>query len=142
MAGRKVALFWYCKTPSGWRHLSAAMGRNGKIRPRHAQVGNEQILYPEGHYELRHYESRKAVWTNVGDDAACALAAQQQSVKRLTVEKAADEAGVEIVAGPSRVNLKQKSQAYLDRQIARGKISHSQTFRAAIEDFLPIAGVE
>ena len=72
MAGRKVALFWYCKTPSGWRHLSAAMGRNGKIRPRHAQVGNEQILYPEGHYELRHYESRKAVWTNVGDDAACA----------------------------------------------------------------------
>jgi integrase len=142
MAGKKVSLFWYCKTPGGWKHLSAAMGRNGKIRPRYARVGNEQILYPEGHYELRHYENRKAVWTNVGDAAACALAAQEQAVKRFAAEKAAGEAGVEIVAGPSRVNLRQKSQAYLDRQIARGKISHAEAFKNAIDEFIPCAGIE
>jgi integrase len=142
MAGKRVALFWYCKTPNGWKHLVAAMGRNGKIRPRYAQVGDEQILYPEGHYELRHYENRKAVWTNVGDDAACALATQQQAVKRFTVEKAADDAGVEILESPGRVNLKQQSLAYLERQVARGKNSHVETFKTAIREFLPCTAVE
>ena len=96
MASPRVALFWYCKTPSGWRHLSAAVGRNGKLRPRYAQVGDEQILYPEGHYELRHYENRKAVWRNVGADAATALAEQLVAVKRLAVERAAANAGIEL----------------------------------------------
>jgi integrase len=142
MASPRVALFWYCKTPSGWRHLSAAVGRNGKLRPRYAQVGDEQILYPEGHYELRHYENRKAVWRNVGADAATALAEQLVAVKRLAVERAAANAGIELSAGPDRVHLRQKCVAYLDRQVARGKIRHSQTFTTAIEEFLPIAGVE
>jgi hypothetical protein len=118
------------------------MGRNGKLRPKYAQVGDDQVLYPEGHYELRHYERRKAVWTNVGDDAACALAAKEQAVKRFRVADAADDAGIEIVDGPSRVNLRQRAKAYLDRQIARNKISYSTTFRAAMEEFIPCAGVD
>jgi len=83
MKNPKVSLYWHCKTPDGWRRLPAVLGRNGKVRPRYAQVGDEQILYPTGHYEVRHYENRKVVWRNVGDDAAVALAAQQQQQKAL-----------------------------------------------------------
>lgn len=118
------------------------MGRNGKLRPRYAQVGDEQIQYPQGHYELRRYEAGKLVCRNLGEDAATALAEQQLEVRRLAAWKAAASAGVEIVAEPGRVHLRGKSEAYIDRQIARGKHRHSETFKTAINEFLPIAAVD
>lgn len=142
MANLKVSLLWTCKTPSGWKRYPAAMGRNGKLRPRYAQVGEEQIHYSQGHYELRRYEAGKLVCRNVGDDAAAALAEQQLEMRRLAVRKAAADAGVEIAAEPGRIQLRQKAQAYIDRQIARGKVRHSQTFNTAIYEFLPIAAVD
>lgn len=142
MANLKVSLLWTCKTPSGWKRYPAAMGRNGKLRPRFAQVGDEQIQYPQGHYELRRYQAGKIVSRNIGEDAATALAEQQLEVRRLAAKKAAANAGVEITAEPGRVHLRLKAQAYTDRQIARGKIRHSETFRTAINEFLPIAAVD
>jgi integrase len=141
MNKQKVTLFWRCKTQLGWKRFPAAVGRNGKIRPRYAQVGEKQVEYPEGYYVLRHCENRKTIWTRIGDEAATALAEQQQLTKRFAAEKAAMVAGIQIISGPHRIDLKKKSEAYLTRQIARGKIRHSETFRAVIEEFLPIAGV-
>jgi integrase len=142
MAQPKISLYWYCKTPTGWKRFPAAIGRNGKIRPAYAQVGDTQIQYPEGHYELRQYVDRKTVWRNVGSDGALALAEQVRQSKRALAIQAAADAGTEVVDMPRRVRLRQKSQAYIERQIARGKIRHSQTFKTAIEEFIPIAGVE
>jgi integrase len=142
MANLKVSLLWTCKTPSGWKRYPAAMGRNGKLRPRYAQVANQQIQYPQGHYELRRYEAGKLICRNLGEDAAAALAEQQLEIRRLAARKAAASAGVEIIAEPGRVHLRLKSQAYIDRQIARGKVRHSETFKTAINEFLPIAAID
>lgn len=142
MANLKVSLLWTCRTPAGWKRYPAAMGRNGKLRPRYAQVGDEQIHYPQGHYEVRRYEADELVCRNVGEDAATALAEQQLEMRRLAAKKAAASAGVEITAEPRRIQLRLKAQAYVDRQIARGKIRHSQTFKTAINEFLPIAAVD
>src|SRR5664279_3132084 len=116
LATQKVALYYTCKTSEGWKRYLAAIGRNGKIRPHYAQVGNAQRLYPEGHYDLRHTENRKTIWTNVGEDAAVAQAQQIQSAKKFAVRAAADEAGIQVVEGPSRVNLAERAKAYHDRQ--------------------------
>src|ERR1019366_1549790 len=97
MMAQKVALYYTCKTKQGWKRYPAAMGRNGKIRPLYAQVGDAQKLYPEGHYDLRHTENRKTIWTNVGVDAAAAHAEQLQAAKRFKVRAAADDAGIQIV---------------------------------------------
>ncbi|MGB6132541.1 MAG: site-specific integrase [Acidobacteriaceae bacterium] len=142
MANLKVSLLWTCRTPSGWKRYPAAMGRNGKLRPRYAQVGDEQIQYPQGHYELRRYEAGRLVCRNLGEDAAAALAEQQLEIRRLAARKAAANAGVEITAEPGRIQLRLKAQAYIDRQTARGKIRHSETFKTAISEFLPIAAVD
>lgn len=38
MTAPKVTLYWVCKTEDGWKRHKAAIGRNGKIRPKSAQV--------------------------------------------------------------------------------------------------------
>jgi hypothetical protein len=97
MGQQAVTLYWKCKTPEGWKRYPAAIGRNGKVRPRYAQVGNAQIGFPDGHYELRHYEGRKTKWVNVGDDASIAQAKQLQFAKTLRAVSAAEEAGTKIL---------------------------------------------
>jgi hypothetical protein len=72
MAGPKVTLYWACKTEYGWKRFPAAVGRNGKIRPRHAQVGSNQVFFAIGHYECRFLDDGKTIWKNVGQDAAIA----------------------------------------------------------------------
>jgi hypothetical protein len=72
----KVTLYWTGKTPGGWKRYPAAIERNGKVRPRYAQVGGAQQLFETGHYECRHLEDGKTVWKNVGEDASIARAEQ------------------------------------------------------------------
>ncbi len=138
---RKVSLLWMCKTPIGWMRFPAAMGRNGKIRPHHAQVGVEQIDYPEGHYELRSYDSRKTVLRNVGSDASLASAELQHEIKRRVLRDAAAEAGVQLKEAPGRRHLKKQSVLYIDRQVKRGKVRASETFKLAADGFLLSVGV-
>lgn len=141
MKVRKIVLVWMCKTPTGWKRFPAAIGRNGKVRPHHAQVGTDQINYPDGHYELRSYEDRKTVYRNVGSDAALAAAELQHEIKRQVLHEAAAEAGVKVEDSPGRVNLRKKADDYIDRQIKRGKVRASQTFKIAVDEFLPAVSV-
>ena len=136
MAGPKVTLYWTCKTPEGWKRYPAAIGRNGKIRPRYAQVGDAQMFFEAGHYECRFLENGKTVWKNVGEDAAIAHAQQLHTARILTAQVAAADAGTEIVQAPGRVNLKIKAKEYEERQIARGKKRAAVTFRTAINEFM------
>ena len=142
MAQPKVTLYYCCKTLEGWKRYPAAMGRNGKIRPQFAQVGNAQKLFETGHYECRYTaETGKTAWKNVGDDATTARAEQLHLAKVLTAQCAAEEAGTTIVETPGRTNLKSKANEYTQRQIARGKKRAAVTFTTAIDEFLPIAKV-
>jgi integrase len=133
----KVSLYWVCKTPQGWKRYPAAIGRNGKIRPRHAQVKSSQVFYEDGHYECRFNQEGKFVWKNVGEDAAIAQAEQLHLGRVLAARAAAGEAGTEIVETPGRVQLRTKAKEYKERQIARGKNRAAVTFGTAIEEFLP-----
>ena len=142
-SGPKVTLYWCCKTPEGWKRYPAAIGRNGKIRPRYAQVGNTQIGYPDGHYECRYWKNGKMVWENVGEDAANAQADQKHIKAGLVADAKDEEAGREPRRETSDgINLKRKAAEYIERQIARGKMSSTETFTTAIKEFLPIVKVQ
>lgn len=141
MAQRKVTLYWVCKTPEGWKRYPAAIGRNGKIRPRYAQVGDAQKFFEVGHYECRYLEDGKTVWKNVGEEAAVAQAEQLHTARILTAQGAAEAAGTKIVETPGRINLKVKAEEYTERQIARGKKRAAVTFKTAIEEFMSVVRV-
>jgi len=139
---QKVTLYYTCKTPQGtWKRFPAAIGRNGKIRPRYAQVGDAQICYPGGHYILRHSDTRRTVWTNAGTDAAQAQAQQMHLAKLLTAQDAAEDAGTGLVETPGMVSLKSKAAEFHARQIARGKKRAAVQFRQAFEEFLSVVRV-
>ena len=141
MANPKVSLHYCCKTPDGWKRYPAAMGRNGKIRPRFAQVGKAQIQYEQGHYELRHMHDGKMIWRNVGEDAAIALAERETTEKRLAAKAAASDAGLKIEETPGRARLTDKAKAFRERQEARGKAESVITFDNVIDEFKAVANV-
>jgi len=142
VAAKKVALYWYCKTPVGWKRYPAAMGRNGKVRPGYARVGKAQLYYPEGHYVLRHSEGGRTIWKPVGSDPVDAKAEQTLATNRMVAESAAQAAGTRIVETDGRIQLRRKSLAFIDRQTARGKLAHVERFRSAFDEFLTSTGVE
>jgi integrase len=137
-----VKLYYTCKTPQGtWKRFPAAIGRNGKIRPRYAQVEAAQVCYPEGHYVLRHSEERRTIWTNAGEDAAHAQAKQLHLSKMLVAQDAAEDAGTGLVDTPGMVSLKSKASEFHARQIARGKKRAAVQFKQAFEEFLTVVRV-
>jgi integrase len=141
MANLRVSLHYCCKTADGWKRYPAAMGRNGKIRPRFAQVGEAQVQFPQGHYELRHSENRKTVWTNVGEDAAVAQAKRETTAKRFTAKLAASGAGMKIEDTAERPRLADKVKAFRNRQEARGKAESVITFDNVIDEFRAASSV-
>ena len=139
MANPRVKLYYVCRTETGWKRYPAAWGRNGKIRPQYAQVKHTQMYFESGHYECRYWEDGHSLWKNVGSDASIAIAQHIHLGKTLSAQVAAEAAGTEIVETNGRINLKAKSTEYVERQIARGKKRASQTFKTAVEEFLPIS---
>jgi len=142
MANPKVKLYYVCRTEEGWKRYPAAMGRNGKIRPQHAQVGNAQRLYEGGHYELRFWEDGRSQWKNVGPDASVALAQQVHLSKTMAAQVAAAEAGTQIVETDGRINLKLKAKEYQEKLTAEGKSRAHQTFTAAFNEFASTVKVQ
>lgn len=141
MANPTVSLHYHCRAETGWRRFPAAFGRNGKIRPRYAQVGKAQIRYEQGHYELRLTEDGKRIWQNVGEDAATAQAQREIMAKRLAAQAAASEAGLKVDIDAERPRLAEKAKAYRQRQEARGKSESVITFDNVIDDFKAIAKI-
>jgi hypothetical protein len=54
------------------------MSKNGRVRPHYVVVDGVDEHHPEGHHELKFYESGKAIYRAVGDDPAEALTARDQ----------------------------------------------------------------
>jgi integrase len=135
MTNPKVSLYYCCRAPEGWKRFPAAIGRNGKIRPRYAQIGKSQTHFDQGHYELRYMQDGKMIWRNVGEDATAAQAEQGLTTKRLAVRVAAKDAGVKIEETPGRPRFTDKAKEFRDRQEARGKSESIITFDNVIEEF-------
>lgn len=66
MANRKVSLLWYCNTPRGWRRFPILKAKNGRVRMGYVIEGGVERYYAQGHFELRHSEGRKTIFTPVG----------------------------------------------------------------------------
>jgi len=141
MANPAVSLHYHCRSADGWRRFPAAFGRNGKIRPRYAQVGQAQIRYEQGHYELHLTQDGKRVWQNVGEDATLAHAQREITAKRLAAQAAASAAGLKLDVGQERPRLADKAKAYRQRQEARGKSESVITFDNVIGEFRAVAKV-
>jgi integrase len=141
MSNPRVSLHYYCRTPDGWRRYPAAMGRNGRIRPRFAQVGEAQIHYEQGHYDLRYRKDGKMVWENVGSDAALAQARRGITQKRLAANVAASNAGLRIENTSDRPHLSDKAKVFRERQEARGKSESVLTFDNVIAEFRAVVDV-
>ncbi len=97
---------------------------------------------PRGTTELRYLDSGRTVWVNVGEMPAHAQAEQILLTTRLAAKKVAAQAGLALPQENPRVPIALKALQFLERQAARGKNRQRALFRTAIEEFLPIAGVD
>ena len=96
---RKVTVLLRVKVDGKWKRLPATFGRNGRIRPEFAQVGEEQIEYPEAAYELCLYEHRQARYVPAGRNASDADAKRRIEEARPSeraVKKDASAAGLSV----------------------------------------------
>jgi integrase len=126
-----------CKTPEGWRRYPAAFGKNGRIRPGHADVRGGQVPFPESRYELRFYVGRKVVYKSVGTNAQDALAARDRQEGLMVARDAARASGATLVEKETaRKNLLTEKQRWIDRLEARGKLRAVETMGVSIDDFL------
>lgn len=60
-----IALWWYAKTPQGWRHYPCIWEKaHGVNQPKHGWVKykEEAIEFPIGRYELRTFEDGRRVY--------------------------------------------------------------------------------
>ena len=129
----KVSLYLLCKTPEGWKRYPAAIGRNNKVRPGYAQVGNAQKQFGGGMYQLRWVIEGKTFWGSVGDDATFARAAQDAKQKMLVAHTAAEDAGAKVVDTPGRIDLKKKAKA-LNMKRKKKKVKKKKHTRNKIKN--------
>jgi integrase len=138
---QKVGIYYRCKTPEGWKYFPAALNKLKKVRPRYAQVGDKQILYPVGHYELKYYVDRKPVFKVAGEDATEAQRLQQEMMGRLTTGKMAVEHGVVLAPEGGRIHLRTRADEYILRQKTRGKKRMVKMLTVQLPEFLKATGV-
>lgn len=145
MANKKVTLVRYCKTPTGWKRYPIVMGKNGQIRPEYALVHGIPTHLPEGCYQIRGYNGTRTIYTNVGTDAANALAALRRMTHIVIARESAALAGVKLEVESSdrlstfktgRPTLQDKKKEYIERQIIKGHHESAATVTVAIDNFL------
>jgi len=140
MRNKSVPLIWHCKAAFGWKRFPAAFGPKGKVRPQYAQVGNTEVLYSEGHYELRLIENGKRVWRNVGDDPAKAVLEQQKAARRITAVRLVGNSDLTLAPTTDRLDLYAKAGAFVARQLTRGKNRHAVIAQRDVKQFLDVTG--
>jgi hypothetical protein len=90
MANRKVSLLWYCNTPRGWRRFPVLKSKNGRVRMGYVIEGGVERYFAQGHFELRHYEGRRTIFTPVGTNSGNALNARDR-VEELQAKAALEQ---------------------------------------------------
>ncbi len=135
-----MKLLRYCKTEVGWRRYPVAIGGNGRLRPNYVMVNGRQREYPEGHYELLYYRGSKAVYENVGPNAAEALAARERKIHLLSAAVDASLAGAKVVEESGRTRLSKQLTRFVTKTEDRGSLVAAKVYRLAGEEFLEIVG--
>jgi integrase len=135
MANTKVSLVRKCKTPEGWKRYPVVLSANGRLKAHSVEVNGVEVIYPVGHYELRHYEGRKLVWTRVKGEAADALIALNVARKKAAAVAAAEDAGVQVIANPSRLSLREARDRFVEAAQSRGAEEAAEVYCRAMDEF-------
>jgi integrase len=140
MPNTTVTLVRYCKTDEGWKRLSAAFGKNGKLRPGFVEIGpknhRRQVECPQGTYQLRYYEGTKLRYESVGETATTAVTKLEAKQKLLAAKTAAKSIGIELPEAPVR----KEANRYVDDRKAQHKLEAAQNAEMVLGEFITSTG--
>jgi integrase len=137
---KAVALVWYCKTPKGWTRFPVVMGGNNRVKLGYVMVQGALAHYPEGRFEIRTYEGRKAVYKRAGDNAADAMAARDRQEHLEAARGSAGAAGVKLVEDATRLFLRKAAQNYEEDAKQRGAMDAAEVIRHVMDEFISVCG--
>lgn len=138
MANTQVTLVWRCKTEKGWRYYQPIHGRNGRVRTGVVIVDGFERRYPEGRFQLRHYEGAKVIYKDIGPDATKALDQKLVLENLLKTRITAPAAGVQIVEDETRTTLTKAYKAFLQRDKDNDRREAEAAHRTALDDFFRV----
>ena len=137
MANKAITLIRRCKTPEGWRRYTAAFGKNGRVRPGYVQVGDRQVFFEVGVYEIRFYEGSKLVYRPAGEQASEALAMMNRIERQRAARVVAEDAGVQVVdEDKPRAKLADKAREHVADAEKRHAMEAAEISRRVGEEFL------
>ncbi|RZU39342.1 tyrosine-type recombinase/integrase [Edaphobacter modestus] len=135
MANKAVTLHRRVKTPDGWKRYPAAMSPNGRVKPNTVKVGDIEVSYPVGSYELRSFEGKKTVWKRIEGGPSEALAALKLAQQRSAAVAQAKEAGVQVVIDQTRRTIRSEVSEFVQAAKDRGSLEAAELYGRSMEEF-------
>jgi integrase len=136
MANKTITLHRRVKTPEGWKRYPAAMSPNGRVKPNTVKVGDIEVAYPIGSYELRSFEGSKTVWKRIEGGPSEALAALKLAQQRSAAAVQARDAGLQVISNPDRASIRDARDRFVDSAMARGAQEAADVYRRSMDEFL------
>ncbi|CAN5750837.1 hypothetical protein BH10ACI4_BH10ACI4_17000 [soil metagenome] len=137
---KSVALVWYCKTAKGWTRYPVVIGANNRIKLGFVMIAGTLTHCPEGRFEIRLYEGRKAVYKRAGDNAADAVAMRDREEHLVAAKDSAGAAGVKILEDPKRLYLRKAALKFEEDARERGSLESAEVNRLVTDEFIALTG--
>jgi integrase len=84
-----ITLTRLARLDMGWRRGATILSKNGKLKHPFMLIGGIEVNAPNGRYQLRTYNGKLPVYTDIGDDPTDALARFRAEELKLSAKKAA-----------------------------------------------------
>ena len=141
MANRKVTLYWFCKTPLGWRRKAIVLGSNNRILHTYVLekgIDGKQIKvsYPTGRYELCRYEGTKPVYIDAGTHPSEALALWRKESSLSVAKNEAVRAGAKVITDEKRVEIRRGANLYIQDCEYRRALEAMGQAKLVTEEFM------
>ena len=141
---RSLKLIRYANVEGkGWRRGQVVKLKNGKLKAGVMILGGVEVACPNGRYQMLRYEQDKAVYTDLGNDAAEAWTRYSLESTKQDVKLAAVDAGLHILTedDPKAKSLKRYAADFL---VMHASLPHrsddsSRVYRQVTETFLKIS---
>jgi len=99
----------------GWRRGAAVLTKNGRLKPDVMLLGGLEVHCSNGRYQMRKYQGRNPVYTELGTDPTDALNRFRAEETKVKARVVAVAAGLEVLSpDQSRKTLRQHAAAFLD----------------------------
>lgn len=114
--GKTLKLVRYASIEGrGWRRGAAVFTRSGRLKPDVMLFGGGEVHCPKGRWQMRQYQGKNPVYTELGTDPTEALNVFRAEETRLKARAAAIAAGLELADPPDNPRtLAQYAADFLD----------------------------